>query len=140
MSSFIYNSALFDEANGDIDYGADSFKCMLVGSGYTPNRDTHTKRSDVTSEVSGSGYVTGGVAVSVSVGAVDQASDKVEITLGTATWDPSSISGAVGAVYYKDTGDSAADQLVAFFDFGLTAGSTNAKFEITTSTLRKQNT
>mgnify|MGYP000402675218 CR=1 FL=1 len=64
MASLIYNSAVRDEAVGNIDFDTDTFYGMLVTSTYTPNKDTHTKRSDVTNEVTGTGYTAGGMAVS----------------------------------------------------------------------------
>jgi hypothetical protein len=55
MASFIYNSAIDDLANGNIDFGADTFNLLLVTSSYTANKDTHVKRDDVTNEVTGTG-------------------------------------------------------------------------------------
>ena len=60
MASLIYNSAIDEMARGDIDFDTDTFKAMLVTSSYTPNKDTHDFRDDVTNEVSGTGYTAGG--------------------------------------------------------------------------------
>jgi len=38
------------------DLSADTFKILLTTSGYTPNLSTHNILTDVTNEVSGSGY------------------------------------------------------------------------------------
>ena len=91
MASLIYNSAVRDEAVGNIDFDTDTFYGMLVTSTYTPNKDTHTKRSDVTNEVTGTGYTAGGMAVSVSVAAVDTANDRVVITVASHNWTSSTI-------------------------------------------------
>lgn len=139
MASLIFNSALYDEARGNINYLSDSFKVMLVTSTYAPNKDTHTKRSDVTNEVTGTGYIAGGQAATVSVGAVDTVNDRVDISLGGTTWSTASIT-ARGAVYYKSRGGAAtADELVAYIDFGADVTSTGANFALTASTLRKTN-
>lgn len=61
---FLFDSARKELADGTIDLDTNTIKLMLVTSAYTPNRATHTKRSDVTNEVSGTGYTTGGVTVS----------------------------------------------------------------------------
>lgn len=139
MASLIFDSALYDEARGNINYATDSFKVMLVTSTYAPNKATHTKRSDVTNEVSGTGYAAGGQAGTVSVGTVDAANHRVDITLGGTTWTTASIT-ARGAVYYKARGGAAtADELVAYIDFGADVTSTAANFALTASTLRKTN-
>lgn len=64
MADVIYNSFKRDVMNGSIDLDTDTIKVKLVTSAYTPNQDTHTKVSDVTSEVTGSGYTSGGKALS----------------------------------------------------------------------------
>ena len=139
MASLIYNSAVRDEAIGSIDYDTDTFKVMLVTSTYTENKDTHTKRSDVTNEVVGTGYTAGGNAATVTVGAVDTVNDRVDITLGGTTWPTSTIT-ARKAVYYKSRGGaSTADELIAVVDFGADVSTTVGTFTLTASTLRKQN-
>lgn len=140
MASMILNSALHDEATGAIDYDTDSFKVMLLTNAATPDKDTWTKRSDVTNEVTGTGYTAGGAAVTVTVGAVDTTNDRVDITLGGKTWTTATIT-ARYAVYYKARGGaSSADELVAVIDFGSDKTSTAADFALSASTLRKTNT
>ena len=139
MASFVFNSALRDEAVGNIDYDTDTFKVMLLTSAATPNKDSWAKRSDVTNEVTGPGYTAGGAAATVTVGAVDTANDRVEITLGGASWAASTIT-ARYAVYYKARGGAAtADELIAVNDFGSNVTSTNGTFTLNASTYRKNN-
>lgn len=138
MASLIYNSALDDAARALIDFDSDTFKCMLVTSTYSPNKDTHTKRSDVTNEVSGTGYSAGGAAATVTV-TKDTANDRVDVSLGAVSWATSTIT-ARGAVYYKSRGGaSSADELVGYIDFGADITSTAGTFALTASTLRYQN-
>lgn len=140
MASLIYNSAWYDLVTGAIDANTDTFKCLLVTSSYAPNKDTHTKRSDVTNEVAnGNGYTTGGNSCTVSV-TNDTANDRIDITLGApSNWTTSTIT-ARGAVYYKSRGGaSSADELVAYIDFGSDVASTNGTFSLTASTMRIQN-
>ncbi|AMO36616.1 hypothetical protein [Thauera humireducens] len=139
MTSFVFNSALRDEAVGNIDYDTDTFKVMLLTSAASPNKDTWAKRSDVTNEATGTGYPAGGAAATVTVGAVDTANDRVEITLGGAAWAASTIT-ARYAVYYKSRGGAAtADELIAVNDFGADVTSTNGTFTLNASTYRKNN-
>lgn len=139
MASLTFNSAVRDEAVGNIDFDTDTFYGMLVTSTYTPNKDTHTKRSDVTNEVTGAGYTAGGMAVSVSVAAVDTANDRVVITVASHNW-PSSTITARGCVYYKRRGGaSSADELWFYDDFGADITSTDGTFTVAASTYTKQN-
>jgi len=118
-----------DLAEGRIDLDTDTFKVMLVTSSYTPNKDTHTKRSDVTNEVSGTGYSAGGQAVTVT-STPDTANDRQDITFTDVTWASSTIT-AAGAVIYKSRGGaSSADELVCYFDFGGNISTTGGTFTL----------
>lgn len=139
MASLVFNLALNAWAKGNIDFDTDTFKVMLVTSSYSPNKDTHDFRDDVTNEVSGTGYTAGGAAVTVTVNAVDTANDREEITLGGASWPTSTIT-AAGAVYYKSRGGAAsADEIIAYIDFGGNVVSSGGTFTLNSSTLRLQN-
>jgi hypothetical protein len=138
MASFIYNSAIDDLANGNIDFGADTFNLLLVTSSYTANKDTHVKRDDVTNEVSGTGYTAGGAATACTV-TKDTATDKVTLSFASVSFSTATIT-AAGAVIYKARGGTAdADELVAFIDFGGDVSSTGATFSVGVSTITFQN-
>lgn len=139
MASLIYNSAIRDVLVGNIDYDTDTFKVMLTTSGYVENKDTHTKRSDVTNEVTGTGYVAGGAATTVSVAAVDTANDDVEITIGAASWASSTITARKAVIYKSRGGAASADELVAVVDFGADVVSSNGTFTLTASVIKYQN-
>ena len=140
MATLIYTSFFNDLGKGNIDLDTDTFKVLLTTSAYTENKDTHTKRSDVTNELStGSGYTAGGATATVTVSAVDTANDRQEYVLGGATWTSSTIT-ARKAVYYKSRGGAAgSDELVAIIDFGSDVSTTNGTFTLTASTIRIQN-
>jgi hypothetical protein len=139
MASLIFNPVLNAWAKGNVDFDSDTFKVMLVTSAYTPDKDLHDFRNDVTNEVVGTGYTAGGAAATVTVGAVDTANDREEITLGGASWPTSTIT-ARGAVYYKSRGGlSSADEIIAYIDFGGDVSSSGGTFTLTASTLRIQN-
>jgi len=138
MASLIYNSAIDDMARGAIDFDTDTFKVMLVTSTYTPNKDTHDKRDDVTNEVSGTGYTAGGATSACTV-TKDTANDKVTLGFAAVSWSTATIT-ARGAVYYKSRGGAAsADELVAYVDFGGDVSSTGATFSLGASTITLQN-
>ena len=138
MSSFIYNSAVEDEAKGAIDYDTDTFKVLLVTSSYTANKDTHDRRDDVTNEVAnGNGYTTGGATCTCTV-AKDTANDKVTLTFAAVEWANATFT-ARGAVIYKSTGTAANDPLVAYINFGADVSRTNQTFSLSASVITKQN-
>lgn len=139
MASVIYNSALRDEATGAVDYDTDTFYAMLVTSAYTANKDTHTKRSDVTNEVTGTGYTAGGMAVTASVAAVDTANDRVVITFAAHSWTTATIAARGEVIYKRRGGASSADELVYYNDFGSDKTSTAGNFDVAASTVTKQN-
>ena len=139
MASLIYNSAIRDEATGAIDYDTDTFYAMLVTSAYTPDKDTHAKRSAVTNEVVGAGYTAGGQAVTATVAAVDTANDRVVITFASHNWPTATITARGEVVYKRRGGASSADELVYYNDFGSDITSTAGTFTVAASTITKQN-
>jgi len=139
MASLIYDSCLEDEARGAIDYDTDTFKMMLVAAAYTPNKGTHLKRSDVTNEVSGTGYTTGGAVVTMTINK-DTTNHRLDITPSNPSWPSSTLTGRAGVIYKSRGGAASADELVGYVDFGADVSSTAATFSVTlTSPYRKQN-
>jgi hypothetical protein len=109
MASLIYTSVFDDMAEGRIDIDApDTFKVMLLTSTYTPNKD-HAKRSDLTNEVSGTGYTAGGNAATVT-STLDTANDRVDIALGGTSWSTATITARYAAYYKSRGGASTADE------------------------------
>jgi hypothetical protein len=138
MASLIYNSCIDDTARGNIDFDTNTFKAMLVTSSYTPNKDSHDKRDDVTNEATGTGYTAGGETSTVTV-TKDNTNDKVTIQFGAVSWSSSTIT-ARGCVYYKSRGGaSSADELVAYNDFGSDVSSSGGTFSVAASTITLQN-
>jgi hypothetical protein len=131
MADVIYNSFKRDVMNGSIDLDTDTIKVKLVTSAYTPNQDTHTKVSDVTSEVTGSGYTSGGKALSGKTVAADTTDNEGVFDALDTSWAASTIT-ARGAVLYKSRGGAASsDELIAYIDFGSNKISTAGTFLIT---------
>ncbi len=130
MANAIFNSFKRDIANGSINLATDAVKIMLVGSAYTPNIDTHAKRSDVTNEVSGTGYTAGGIALVNKTVTMNTTSDKGVFDADDITLSNATIT-ARGAVLYKARGGaSSADELIAYLDFGADITSTAGNFNI----------
>src|SRR5262245_34942993 len=86
-------------------------KVLMTTDSYAPNFDTHDFRDDITNEVSGTGYSSGGIAIT---------STELTISSGTlvydaadASWASSTIANAMCAVgYFARGGASSADELI----------------------------
>ena len=129
MASMVYNSFYRDSFVGNINCASDTFKCLLVTSSYTASKEDD-KRSDVTNEVTGTGYTAGGNSATCTVAAVDNVNNDIEITFSITGWTSSTIT-ARGAVIYKSRGGaSSADELVCFIDFGSNISSSGGSFDI----------
>jgi hypothetical protein len=134
MASFNFNSFVRDVVTGAIDLDTDSFKMMLVSVvPTTTHKDSWSKRSDVTNEVTGTGYTAGGAAVTLTVAAVDTANDDVEITCSAPSWTTATITALAAVIYKARGGASSADELVCTIDFGGTVTSTAGTFTVTPS-------
>jgi hypothetical protein len=139
MASLIYNSCIRDAIVGNIDFDNDTFKMILVTSSYSASK-THSKRSDLTNEVSGTGYTAGGNACTVSVAAVDNVNNDVEISFSVTSWTSATITARGGVIYKARGGASSADELVGYVDFSSDVTSTNGTFAVTVSSpLKFQN-
>jgi hypothetical protein len=138
MASLIYTSCLDDAAKGAIDFDTDTFRLMLVTSSYVANKDTHTKRNDVTNEITGSGY-TGGGAVTVASVTKDTTNDKIVIQFGGVDWASSTLTAAGGVIYKSRGGASSADELIGYIDFGGSVSSSSNTFSVGNSTITLQN-
>lgn len=139
MASLVYNSCIRDAVTGAIDFDTDTFKMMLVTSSYTASK-AHDKRDDITNEVTGTGYTSGGNACSASVAAVDNTNNDVEISFTVTSWTSATITARAGVIYKSRGGASSADELVGYVDFGSDVSSTNGTFAVTVSSpLKFQN-
>ena len=129
MADLIFNSFFVDHANGNIDLDTDTIKVMLVTSAYTPVK-THAKRSDITNEVTGTGYTAGGATLANKTLTQDNTNDLAKFDADDVAWATSTIT-ARGAVAYKSRGGaSSADELIKYFDFGVDKVSVGAAFTL----------
>lgn len=134
MASTAYDSFVYDAMTGAIDLDTDTFKVMLVTSGYTEDKAAHSKRSSVTNEVTGTGYTAGGATIVPTV-TKDTTNHRTTIVFPQITW-PSSTITARKAVYYKSRGGAnTADELVAVDDFGADVTTSAGTFTLNATTI-----
>lgn len=117
MASLIFDSYLDDVNKGSVNPNTDTFYGMLVTSSYTPNKKTHTRRSDVTSEVTGTGYTAGGAASAATV-TKDTTNDREDVSFADIAWTTATLTARAVVLYKHRGGASSADELVAYVDFG----------------------
>lgn len=129
MADVIYNAFKKNIMNGGIDLDTDTIKVMLVTSSYVANQDTHEDRADVTNEVSGTGYTTGGAEITSKTVTADNTDNEGVFDGADVTWSTATIT-ARGAVIYKSTGVAANDLLVCYLDFTSDQSSSAADFTI----------
>lgn len=123
MASIVYDSFLADVFAGNCTT-AHSYKAMLVSSSYAENRGTHTKRSDITNEISGTGYAAGGAAITLST-SLNTTTHKLTLSIGAVSWSSSTLTARKLIVYRARGGASSADELVCCIDNGADLVSSN---------------
>lgn len=130
MATVIYNRGLDELAA----WTSNTFKFMLVNSGYTPNKD-HDFVDDVTpgsNEISVSGYAR--ETATTKTRTVDDTNDRIvydcdDIDFGT----PAAGETVVGMILYREVTNDADSILVCYFDLG-SIPLTGASFIVLTGT------
>jgi hypothetical protein len=130
MANTIYNYAKSGLLSGTFNLGSDTLKVALVTSSYTPNIDTNHFFSDLSNEVSGTGYTAGGATLTSLAVSTDTTNDRGAFDAADVTWSTSTIT-ARGAVVYKSTGTSSTSPLLCYFDFTTDQISSAGNFTIT---------
>lgn len=107
----LYGAAIEAIAKNTLDLDSDTFKAVLLASGYTPVVNTHALYSDLTNELStASGYTAGGATLT-SV-AVTRSSGTVKFDADDVTWTAS--GGSLVARYLVVYADGATDRLLGY--------------------------
>lgn len=133
MPFVFYDSFKLRQHNGNaINFSSDTIKLSLHTVSYVPNRATHQFKSDLTNEVSGTGYTAGGATL---------ASKTLTVTANVLTFDCADVtfsqnaagfSNARIAVVYKDTGVAGTSALVAYHDLGSDKGNVSGDLVLQT--------
>lgn len=87
-------------ADGTIDLDSDSFRMVLVGTGWTPNQSTDDQWSDISAnEISGTGYTANGKALTQTV---SRSGLVVTFDCDDQAWGSSTLSNVAYAVIVRD--------------------------------------
>lgn len=125
-----YGNALLKALSKEINWTTDTVKVKLCSSTYVPDQDAHTYMSSVTNEVTGTGYIAGGQALTGKTIGYTAATNVIMLDAADVTWSNSTIT-ARYAVVYVDTGTAATSPLLGYVDFGADVVSSGGPFTIT---------
>ncbi|MCW5874161.1 MAG: hypothetical protein KIS88_05895 [Anaerolineales bacterium] len=117
MYSFIYNAGKLALLKGEVQPLADTLRAALVTEEYVADKDAHEVLADISHEVTGGGYTSGGKALASVSLAQDNANDRAAILADNVVWPVGAFT-ARAAVLYKDTGNPATSPLLAYMNFG----------------------
>jgi hypothetical protein len=112
-----------------IQYSTDAIKIMLCTSAYTPLQNTHQFKSDVTSEVSGTGYTATGNTLGTKTAAT--ATTVATFDAADTSWAASTITARYAVVYDSTPASDATRPLICYIDFGADVISSGGTFTIT---------
>lgn len=117
------NKLKFLLAKKVIDFSADTFKIILMQSGFVFNKDTHEGYANVSGSELGTanGYTVGGATLTGVAVTEDDTDDRCEITWSNVSWTASGgpIGPSPGAIIYDDTVTTpTADPIIGYIDFG----------------------
>ena len=127
VSSFVYGLALQSLFNAEIDFDTATVKAMLLSSSYTPNQDTHRYKSDLSGEITGTGYTAGGVTLASKTVAYDSTTNTLTLDAADPSWSSATFT-ARYLVVYIDTGTSSTSPLLTYTDFGADVSVSAATF------------
>lgn len=115
-------------AAGPLSWEAETNKVLLDSDTDTPNFDTHDFRNDVVTEVTGTNWAAGGVALTgteITVSSGILTFDAADVSVASTT-----ITGAMASILYSIVGSAATDTLEMLHDFVTAVNTSNGTFGI----------
>src|SRR5262245_7653101 len=109
-------------------YEAEDNKGALISNSATPNFDTHDFFNDLTNEVTGTNWASGGVALTgteLTISGGVLTFDATDVSVATTT-----IDNARAYVHYTNVGSAGTDQLLYLINFGGDASTVAGTFSI----------
>lgn len=118
MATTLSNNFVYLILKKEIDFDADTFKIILMASGFVYNKTTHDEYADVSAYELGTanGYTAGGATLTGVAVARDDTDGAGEVTWNNATWNVVTAAlTASGAIIYDDT--VTGDPIIGYIDF-----------------------
>lgn len=129
-SAKMYGLALKSFSNREIDWDSDTIKVMLCTSSYTPNQDTHQYKSDITAEVTGTGYTAGGATLTGCTSTYNAGTNTLTLDAGDVSWPNSTIVARYAVIYDASPASDATRPLIGYVDFDQNISTTAGTFSI----------
>lgn len=129
-SAKLYGLAQKSFFNKEIDWDSDTIKVMLCNSTYTPNQDTHQYKSDVTNEVTGTGYTAGGATLTSCTATYNAGTNTLTLDAADVSWPNSTITARYAVIYDSTPATDATRPLIGYVDFDQNISTTAGTFSI----------
>lgn len=130
VTGTVYGKSLLSMASKLANLGSDALKVMLTTSAYTPNADTHQFQSDVTNEITGTGYTAGGAALAGVTLTYDGTNHWLILKASNTAWTGATFTARRAVVYDSTPGSAATNPLLGWVDFGADQSPAGVTFEI----------
>lgn len=128
--AYLYAGFFRSALDGEIDVSKHTFKAMLTKSSYKPDVDEHRYVSDVSGEISGSGYSKGGETLSNVQVDYDSNKKRIRMVADDLEWTDATFN-ADGLVIYDSSGSSDKNRpLVMAVMFGDTQSPSEGSFKV----------
>jgi hypothetical protein len=114
----------------NIDFLSDSMKVMLTTSTYVPDQDAHVFKSDVTNEISGTGYSAGGTALATKTLGYTSGTNVIKFDADDTAWASSTLVARIAPLYDATPSTDATRPLMIYVDFGADVSTTNGTLTI----------
>lgn len=125
-----YGLGLKAAFNKEIDWDSDTIKVMLCTSAYAPNQDTHAYKSDITNEVTGTGYTAGGATLASCTSTYTAGTNTVTLDAADTSWANSTITARYAVVYDATPATDGTRPVLGYVDFGQDVSTTAGTFSI----------
>lgn len=97
-----------------VNFLSDTIKVLLTTSSYTPNQDTNAFKSDVTNEVTGTGYSAGGMTLASKTLTYNSGTKTITFDAADVSWTSSTITARTAVVYDGTPGSDATRPLFVY--------------------------
>lgn len=129
VTAYVYGPAMLSLANKEIDFVNDTVMVMLCTSTYVPNVDTQRYLDGVSNEIVGTGYTTGGLALTAKTSTYEPSTNTLTLDCADPSWLSATFTSRY-AVFYVLTDLPSTSPLLCYWDFGIDAVASGANFTL----------
>jgi hypothetical protein len=126
-----YGKAFTSAFTKKLDLSADTIKVMLCTSSYTPDQDAHQFKSDLSAEITGTGYTAGGATLGSPTLTYTGSTNTLAFDGADVSWAASTLTARYAIVYDSTPGTDATRPLLMYLDFGADVSTTSGTLSIT---------